>query len=66
MSQMSFADLVKAVKGIVPGAIFFEDSNGQLHIATGLQQNGEDNAPLDCVQMDTNMYPFERDTSGIM
>ena len=66
MSQMSFADLVKAVKEIVPGAIFFEDSNGQLHIATGLTQNGEDNAPLDCTKVDTNMYPFERDTSGIM
>ena len=65
MSEMSFVDLVKAVKAIVPGAIFFEDSEGQLHIATGLIQNGENNAPLDCTKVDMNKYPFERDISSI-
>jgi len=62
---MSFLDLVKAVKAIVPDAVFFEDGEGQLHIATGFAQNGHEDEPLDCVKVNKEMYPFERDTSDM-
>jgi hypothetical protein len=65
MNNISFIDLVKVVKQFAPNAVFFEDYNGHLHIATGLSQNGEDTSPLNPTSIDGYIYPFERDVSEI-